>query len=480
MASSTIPTKVDCIILGTGLTSSIVAAACSRIGKSVLHLDKNNYYGDEWASFTFQQLIDWIRNKLPGNSSLEAIPEELTLKSRMFCLDLCPRLLYSNGDMVELLVKSNVSRYHEFKNNIRILSIVGREIHVLPCRRSDVFTSPLLSDLVDKRRLMKFIEMCLEFDPDTSSPETSDIAKHADRPIKDFLTGRGLRQTLKEYIINSIAMVDPTDPTIDACRNIKKFMVATERFGRSPFLFPLYGCGEFPQSFCRLSAVFGGVYCLNTQIESVKMSTLSQENLDGQPLKERGNFIVKFSNCDHLVDSDSLVVDYHYAMSLNLMNVPKLDSKVSRAILITRKSVLPNEENLISFLRIPPGDLNCNLVYFLEFNASMMVCPPDINIVYLWTKSSSENPEHDLKPCVELVLGADVSEIIWKFYYQQLIGPKNSSVETDEVRGFHITSPPHEDIDYSRCIQEAEQIFHKICPNQEFLPRAPDPDEIIT
>ncbi len=39
--------KFDVIVVGTGLSESIAAAAFSRIGKNVLHVDRNGYYGSE-------------------------------------------------------------------------------------------------------------------------------------------------------------------------------------------------------------------------------------------------------------------------------------------------------------------------------------------------------------------------------------------------------------------------------------------------
>ncbi len=33
--------------------------------------------------------------------------------------------------------------------------------------------------------------------------------------------------------------------------------------GDSPYIYPLYGLGELPQAFARLSAVYGGTYMLN-------------------------------------------------------------------------------------------------------------------------------------------------------------------------------------------------------------------------
>jgi len=47
-------THYDAILLGTGLTESFLAGALARIGKTVLHLDKNDFYGHYISSFNFQ------------------------------------------------------------------------------------------------------------------------------------------------------------------------------------------------------------------------------------------------------------------------------------------------------------------------------------------------------------------------------------------------------------------------------------------
>ena len=39
--------KFDVVVVGSGLGESIAAAALSRIGKTVLHVDRNAYYGGE-------------------------------------------------------------------------------------------------------------------------------------------------------------------------------------------------------------------------------------------------------------------------------------------------------------------------------------------------------------------------------------------------------------------------------------------------
>jgi Rab GDP dissociation inhibitor len=41
------------------------------------------------------------------------------------------------------------------------------------------------------------------------------------------------------------------------------------RYGKSPYIYPLYGLGELPQSFARLSAIYGGTYMLDKRIDHI-------------------------------------------------------------------------------------------------------------------------------------------------------------------------------------------------------------------
>lgn len=43
------------------------------------------------------------------------------------------------------------------------------------------------------------------------------------------------------------------------------------RYGKSPYIYPLYGLGELPQAFARLSAIYGGTYMLDKKIDSINI-----------------------------------------------------------------------------------------------------------------------------------------------------------------------------------------------------------------
>lgn len=57
-----------------------MAAAASRIGKSVLHIDSNDHYGGQWASFNLeaiQNLIDTLNEKNDTNRDVAEIKDNV-------------------------------------------------------------------------------------------------------------------------------------------------------------------------------------------------------------------------------------------------------------------------------------------------------------------------------------------------------------------------------------------------------------------
>jgi len=57
----------------TGLAESVVSGALSRVGKSVLHLDWNDFYGGSWASFNIKAFEDYLIRSEDSFSHLSKI-----------------------------------------------------------------------------------------------------------------------------------------------------------------------------------------------------------------------------------------------------------------------------------------------------------------------------------------------------------------------------------------------------------------------
>lgn len=73
MAVYTTHPNFDAPIIFTGLTESIIAAAASRIGKSVLHLDSNDFYGGYWASFNLENIKSVQETSSSGTDDVHVI-----------------------------------------------------------------------------------------------------------------------------------------------------------------------------------------------------------------------------------------------------------------------------------------------------------------------------------------------------------------------------------------------------------------------
>ena len=58
----------------------------------------------------------------------------------------------------------------------------------------------------------------------------------------------------------------PARPTYE---RIVLYTSSMARYGKSPYIYPLYGLGELPQAFARLSAIYGGTYMLDKPIDEI-------------------------------------------------------------------------------------------------------------------------------------------------------------------------------------------------------------------
>merc|ERR1719181_1249313 len=81
----------------------------------------------------------------------------------------------------------------------------------------------------------------------------------------------GLDSNTQDFVGHAIALhVDEsykTRPCGETFSRIVLYAESVARYGTSPYLYPLYGLGELPQGFARLSAIYGGTYMLNRPID---------------------------------------------------------------------------------------------------------------------------------------------------------------------------------------------------------------------
>ena len=107
--------EYDVIVLGTGLKECLISGLLSKIAKiseknehtKILQLDRNGYYGSESASLNLTNLWKSFRNGTEPPKEYE--------ENRDWNVDLIPKFVMANGNLVKLLLKTNVSQYLEWK-----------------------------------------------------------------------------------------------------------------------------------------------------------------------------------------------------------------------------------------------------------------------------------------------------------------------------------------------------------------------------
>ena len=301
--------------------------------------------------------------------------EDLKPYWKRFNIDISPKLLFSRGSLVEALISANISHYAEFKAITRILTYIDGRVEEVPCSRADVFSSNAIS-VVEKRMLMKFLTFCLDFEQQQDQYEGFE-----DKPYSEFLQSRRLTPNLQHFVIHAIAMVKPETATVQGLKATQSFLQSLGRYGNTPFIWPLYGAGELPQAFCRMCAVFGGLYCLRRGA-----STITVSEADGK--------------CTGVISENQvlkckwLITEFSY--------VPKrfkteCTQFVCRAIFITCGSLKASEEDHITILSVPPSSEEGEPVRVIELGPSSMACPKGLHIVHLVSKGFSSAQE-DLEP----------------------------------------------------------------------------------
>jgi len=372
--------EYDCIVLGTGLKECIMSGMLSVSGKKVLHMDRNKYYGGESASITPLEDL-FSKFNLPP-------PEESYGRTRDWNVDLIPKFLMANGQLVKLLIHTGVTRYLEFKSVEGSYVYKGSKISKVPSDDKEALTSDLLG-IFEKRRFRNFLIFCQDFkedDPKTWSamsgfdPNTTTMSAvfahfNLDRNTID-ITGHALALYRDdEYLAK---------PALDCLNRIRLYSESLSRYGKSPYLYPLYGLGELPQGFARLSAIYGGTYMLDKPDAEIVME---------------GGKVVGVKSEGVTAKCKQVYCDPSY--------VPEQVSQVGqviRAICLLDHPVANTKDALSTQIIIPQKQVNRNSdIYVSVVSYTHQVAAKGWFVALVSTTVETNNPEAEIKPGLDLL-----------------------------------------------------------------------------
>ncbi|KAJ7225671.1 GDP dissociation inhibitor [Mycena pura] len=379
--------EYDVIVLGTGLTECTLSGLLSVEGKKVLHMDRNDYYGGDSASLNLTQLYRKFR---PGQEP----PSELG-RDRDYAVDLIPKFIIASGELTKILVHTDVTRYLEFKQIAGSFVYRDGRISKVPSTEMEAVKSPLMG-LFEKRRAKKFFEFLQGWkDDDPATHQGIDLDKDSMKTVYEKF---GLEPGTQDFIGHAMALYLEDDyitkPARPAYDRIVLYTSSMARYGKSPYIYPLYGLGELPQSFARLSAIYGGTYMLDKQIEAIVTDS------DGK--------FVGVTSAGETVKAKQVIGDPSYFGAGGDGKAGKVrvveTGKVVRAICILKHPIPSTDDSDSCQIIIPQNQVNRrNDIYIAMVSATHNVCAKDIYVAIVSTIVETDNPHHEIVPGLNLL-----------------------------------------------------------------------------
>ncbi|EDQ92200.1 uncharacterized protein MONBRDRAFT_17747 [Monosiga brevicollis MX1] len=372
--------QYDAIVLGTGLKECVLSGLLSVNGKKVLHMDRNDYYGGASASMTpLEKLYEAF--KKPNS------PPESMGRGRDWNVDLVPKFLMANGLLVKMLLHTDVTRYLEFKNiEGSFVWKKGGKVHKVPSTESEALTSGLMG-IFEKRRFRNLLVWVMGYDADDQETWKG---LSPDMPMKEAYAKFGCDGNTQDFTGHALALYTTEDyleqPLLETVKRIKLYRDSVARYEgtKSPYLYPLYGLGELPQGFARLSAIYGGTYMLAKPIEEVVME---------------GGKVVGVKSEGEVAKAPLVIGDPSY-----FPDQVKKEGEVVRAICLMDHPI-PQTNNAVSCQIILPGNQvdRKNDIYIACVSAAHHVAAEGKYIAICSTMVETGNPEAELAPAFQTI-----------------------------------------------------------------------------
>lgn len=371
--------EYDAIVLGTGLKECILSGMLSVSGKKVLHIDRNKYYGGATASITpLEDLFQRFK--------VDTVPEEKFGRGRDWNVDLIPKFLMANGLLVKLLIHTGVTRYLEFKSIEGSYVYKGGKISKVPVDQKEALASDLMG-MFEKRRFRNFLiyvqdfkeedpKTWKDFDPSTANAQALYDKFGLDKNTQDF-TGHALALYRDDDYLH--------DKAITMIRRIKLYSDSLARYGKSPYLYPMYGLGELPQGFARLSAIYGGTYMLDKPVDEIVVDA------DGK--------VVGVRSGDEVAKCKQVYCDPSY-----IPEKVRKSGRVIRCICLLDHPITNTKDALSTQIIIPQKQVGRQSdIYVSLISHTHQVAAKGWFIAMVSTTVESDDPEREIEPGLNLL-----------------------------------------------------------------------------
>lgn len=410
----------------------------------MLHLDRNDYYGGEGASLNFSQLWTRFRPSVP-------VPTNYG-KDREYCIDLVPKFLMASGEFVDILANLDLSRYIDFVQvDGSFVYREGKGVCKVPSTPMEAASSSLMG-FFEKRRARDFFQFCASVKVD--NPATWHGHNLQTKSANDLFRSFSLESNTIDFIGHALALFSNDnylqEPAASVIIRAQLYMNSMLRFGRSPYLYPLYGLGELPQGFARLSAIYGGTYMLNMAFDG---------------FVKDGGVVSGVSSGGSVFTADRIICDPSYAPDR-----VQLSHRVIRAICLLNHQI-PTTNSESCQIIIPQKQLQRHHdVYVSCVSSAHNACPAGFYLAQVSTIVETANPEQEIQPALRLL-----GPVLEKFLsISNLYEPASYSAPVDNL---FVTRSLDDSTHFESVCEDVKRIYQQIFNRALQLRARPTADE---
>lgn len=242
--------------------------------------------------------------------------------------------------------------------------------------------------------------------------------------MKEVYDKFGLETGTRDFIGHAMALylddsyLDAPGKAPEALDRIRLYGNSVSRYGKSPYIYPLYGLGELPQGFARLSAIYGGTYMLNASVDEVLYDGGAVSGIKAT-MKNGNEPEMKFET-----KAKFILADPSYFASK-----AKVVGHVLRAICVLKHPIAGTNDADSAQIIIPQSQVGRkNDIYIACISSAHNVCPKGYYIAIVSTiAETSANHHLELQPGLER-LGKIEEQFLVSLIYPPL--PRARSVLT--------------------------------------------------
>jgi len=223
---------------------------------------------------------------------------------------------------------------------------------------------------------------------EADNPKTHQGLNVDTQPTSEVFQSFGLCDDTIDFIGHALALHRDDEylrkSARDTVERIRLYVDSLARYQKSPYIYPLYGLGELPQAFARLSAIYGGTYMLSKPFEGVVKEGGKVTGVKSEGEVARCKFVI--GDPSYFPDKVKQVGQVVRTICIMDHPIPNTNNSESCQVIIPQKQVGRKSD-----------------VYISCISSSHNVCSKGKYIAIISTTVETDNPEQELKPAFEII-----------------------------------------------------------------------------